>query len=425
MGAQHGPDETAKFPGHSDLGLVALKSASQQADKAVVQTILSLPAQGPNGFRLALLATGKFFADFGRDSVVLGTFGQQPPLMGIAATGDAAQALVRAAGGLCGNQAKIGHELARMSKAVDVAQFANGDHGGDQLEAAEGHESLHRGFESPGFQESEHGAFNALDSSMSGINALKVFFQDGFHCRMGKDQFTQIAHVGLAPIGFALITETVAQEKTFEPMTATAMIIDRIGASATKVTNGFVRRFGDVDGGQFTGAQQAGQAAGIPFISFEGRARLFGDEGRSGDQAGNFELLETAGDAKAAGAGFIGDLEDGAWMSFADAVESFLQSLQVVGDGAEDANLAVATGFGDSDDDGVFMDIETDIECNVFHGVVVSLCSLDESERNPAHSEDVLAALPIQATRVIMNGNHTTFFNPEGEDAVRAVSHKV
>ena len=43
----------------------------------------------------------------------------------------------------------------------------------------------------------------------------------------------------------------------------------------------------------------------------------------------------------------------------------------------------------------------------------------------PAHSEDVLAALPIRATRVIMNGNHTALFNTEGEEAVRAVSHKV
>jgi hypothetical protein len=43
----------------------------------------------------------------------------------------------------------------------------------------------------------------------------------------------------------------------------------------------------------------------------------------------------------------------------------------------------------------------------------------------PAHSEDVLAALPIRATRVLMDGNHTTFFNPKTEDAARAVSHKV
>ena len=43
----------------------------------------------------------------------------------------------------------------------------------------------------------------------------------------------------------------------------------------------------------------------------------------------------------------------------------------------------------------------------------------------PAHSEDVLAALPIRATRVTMNGNYTAFSNSRAGDAVRAVSHKV
>ena len=43
----------------------------------------------------------------------------------------------------------------------------------------------------------------------------------------------------------------------------------------------------------------------------------------------------------------------------------------------------------------------------------------------PAHSEDVLAALPTRATRAIMNGNHTALFNSLAADAVRAVSHKV
>ena len=43
----------------------------------------------------------------------------------------------------------------------------------------------------------------------------------------------------------------------------------------------------------------------------------------------------------------------------------------------------------------------------------------------PAHREDVLAALPIRATRVLMDGNHTAFFNPKPEDAMRAFSHKV
>jgi Domain of unknown function (DUF4177) len=40
----------------------------------------------------------------------------------------------------------------------------------------------------------------------------------------------------------------------------------------------------------------------------------------------------------------------------------------------------------------------------------------------PAHSEDVLAALPIRATRGLMNANYTAFFNPKAQDALRAVS---
>ncbi len=43
----------------------------------------------------------------------------------------------------------------------------------------------------------------------------------------------------------------------------------------------------------------------------------------------------------------------------------------------------------------------------------------------PAASEDVPAALPTRATRVLMNGNHTAFFNPIAADAVGADSHKV
>jgi len=43
----------------------------------------------------------------------------------------------------------------------------------------------------------------------------------------------------------------------------------------------------------------------------------------------------------------------------------------------------------------------------------------------PATGEDVLAALPTRATRVTMNGNHTTFFNLLRQTAAWAVSHKV
>ena len=70
-------------------------------------------------------------------------------------------------------------------------------------------------------------------------------------------------------------------------------------------------------------------------------------------------------------------------MSFADVGQGFFQSVEVVGDGAVEADLAGAPGGGDGDGDGVFVDIEADIEFNRFHGVVVSSHSVNESERLP------------------------------------------
>jgi len=43
----------------------------------------------------------------------------------------------------------------------------------------------------------------------------------------------------------------------------------------------------------------------------------------------------------------------------------------------------------------------------------------------PAHSGDVLAALPIRATRDTMNGIHTSLINPATHGWQWPVSHKV
>ena len=175
----------------------------------------------------------------------------------------------------------------------------------------------------------------------------------------------------------------MAEQEGFEAEAAAAQVVDGIGAGATQIAHGFVGGFRDIDGGQFAGAQEPGDGAGVAFIGFKGRAGLFGDEGGSGDEAGDLELLEAAGDAEAAGAGFVGDLQAGAGMSFADAAQGDFQAAQIMGDGAEVAELALGTRFSDSDSDGVFVDIETEIECNDFHGVVVSSHSVNESERIP------------------------------------------
>ena len=69
--------------------------------------------------------------------------------MAVAAAGDLAQALAWSAGGFGRDQAQIGHELSWVGKAMDIAQLADRDHRGDELEAAEGHQRLHGRLEVP------------------------------------------------------------------------------------------------------------------------------------------------------------------------------------------------------------------------------------------------------------------------------------
>src|SRR5215471_15966296 len=157
-----------------------------------------------------------------------------------------------------------------MFKAMNIAQLTDGDHRRNELKAAEGHQSLHRRFKAPGLQQTEHGSFDALDALVSGVDALQIFFEDGLHGWMRQNQFAQIAHVRLTPIGFALVTITMTQEKGFEPMTATSMIIDGIGASAAQIANSFVGGFRHIDGSKFTGPKESRDGAGIPFVGFEG-----------------------------------------------------------------------------------------------------------------------------------------------------------
>ena len=104
-----------------------------------------------------------------------------------------------------------------------------------------------------------------------------------------------VNNMGLAPVGLALIRIAVAEQKRLEAQPAAAQVIDGIGAGAAEVPDGFIGRFGHIDRGEFAGAEKAGDGAGIPFIGFEGRTRLLGNERWSGDQTGHMELLKPTG----------------------------------------------------------------------------------------------------------------------------------
>ena len=90
---------------------------------------------------------------------MLSALDQDPAQMAVAALGDASQGTFRAAAVFAGNQSEITHELPWMIKACKVAEFTDGNHRRDGLEAFEafeGHEGFDDGFEMPGFKLAFH-----------------------------------------------------------------------------------------------------------------------------------------------------------------------------------------------------------------------------------------------------------------------------
>jgi hypothetical protein len=86
--AQEGPDEGAEFASDGDDDLVAHEAPCGQTHEAGVEPILCLPAPSEHLTGLSALAVREFLANLGRCRVMLGTFNEDPPRVGVAGFGD-------------------------------------------------------------------------------------------------------------------------------------------------------------------------------------------------------------------------------------------------------------------------------------------------------------------------------------------------
>jgi hypothetical protein len=81
----------------------------------------------------------------------------------------------------------------------------------------------------------------------------------------------------------------------------------------------------------------------------------------------------------------------------------------------EEADLALGPGLSDGDGDGVFVDIQADMECNAFYGVVVSSHSINESERLPRLVRGHSCGSAPRATRPALAGAFSRREEPHRE----------
>jgi hypothetical protein len=92
---------------------------------------------------------------------------------------------------------------------ADIAEFAHGDHGGDDFESFKGHERLDDWLEVPVLKFTPHVLLNACYTIDAIGDGGKVFLKDRFLRRTGHGEFAQVVHMGFVPRGLAFVCVTV------------------------------------------------------------------------------------------------------------------------------------------------------------------------------------------------------------------------
>ncbi len=357
------PDEANEFTSDGNQDFVAMESPGGKFVEPAVEAVLGLPANFDHRGRLVFLPPREFFTDLRWRGVVLGAFNEQPTGVRVAAFGDGALTAFRAAGGLGGHQAQVAHELTGMIEAGQGSKLGHSDHGRHDLKAFKGHQGINSGLESPSGEEIGHGGFAAGNAIAGVAYGHEALLQNGLHGRMGKDEFTQVAHMGLSPVGFSLVVIAMLQEEGFEALTRPALVIDGIRACTAKVADRLIGGFRDVDGDKVPRPVRSGELFSVALIRLHAVTRLTSQFRGGDDNALVAELDKAADEDKAAGACLIAKVQTNIRaVLFAKAGDELLNCMEAVAHLTEVADFAAATGFGDSGGDGVFMDIEADVE---------------------------------------------------------------
>jgi hypothetical protein len=164
-------------------------------------------------------------------------------------------------------------------------------------------------------------------------------------------------------VSFTLVVIAVLKQERLESLACPSKVIHSIRASAAKVTNGLIGGLRNVDGLKVSRAVGAGEFFGITLVGLHTVSRLAGHFGGSDNDAVVAELVQTTNKDKAAWAGFITKAQASFLaVLLAQTSDELFNRMEAVAHLSKAADFPVATGFGNGDGDGVFMDIKTDVE---------------------------------------------------------------
>ena len=191
-------------------------------------------------------------------------------------------------------------------------------------------------------------------------NSVQVFLKPDLLRGVRHLERGQPAQVRGGPGALAGIADAVAQQQGLEAVAGAAAFAHRVLACAHQIAHGLVGGVGHAHGAEFTGTRQARQQDRVAAVGLDPVARALGDRRGRHHLAGQALRGEVAPDDKAAGAGFIDDVQR---MPAADELaQRLVERGQVAADAAHMSNFAVAAGLGHGDVDAVLVYIEADVQ---------------------------------------------------------------
>ena len=204
-GAGDRPDKAGELACDGDTDFVDVNAAALQMSKASAQTDLGLPGMATDGFGLALLTVTEELAQSRRIAVLPRRFGEKAARMGIAGLGDATAAHGVAAGVLGGHQSEVAHQMPRMGKALDVADFRDQANGADGVDTAQRAQGRHDRCKAPSATGLYQCLIQAAQAFVGSLRRQDIFGERQLIASVFERLIGQPVRVGLVPGGLARI----------------------------------------------------------------------------------------------------------------------------------------------------------------------------------------------------------------------------
>lgn len=136
------------------------------------------------------------------------------------------------------------------------------------------------------------------------------------------------------------------------------MLVADLGAGANQIADGFIGGIGDIDGGEFAGAVEAGELIGIAAVGLDAVAGLAGNLGGGDENATITVPVQAAGEGKPMRSGFVSTAQFGARMRGLEFGEEFEHVVMGAADDPVTPNLG-GVRRRETHGDGIGVNIKT------------------------------------------------------------------